>query len=323
MRNIILVLRREDDDFVRAHHEIEVLTPVQDPVSVRAVDFKVKRIPQKVFASLPETMFRIDLTDESIALGHKLESCSLRLGDIIVASWGARGVPIKEFHLDQPLNKHCRKMVKGKNIGRYSLEYTGKWLLYDPKRLYRPAFPELFESEKIIVSKVTGEQGLVATFDDEKYYTDDSLCCCIAKYNLRHKEVSFFGKRKISISPEQITLSEKYNLKYVLGLLNSRLLNFYFRSLLGYGLNVYPESIEQLPIRRIDFDNPEEKKMHDDLVALVERMLELNKRLRDAVGREREELERRIERTDREIDELVYRLYGLTEEEINIVEKQS
>ena len=51
----------------------------------------------------------------------------------------------------------------------------------------------------------------------------------------------------------------------------------------------------------------------DDLVALVERMLELNKRLKDAVGRE--ELERRLERADREIDELVYRLYGLTEEE--------
>jgi hypothetical protein len=42
----------------------------------------------------------------------------------------------------------------------------------------------------------------------------------------------------------------------------------------------------------------------------VERMLELNKRLKDAVGREREELERKIERTDGEIDELVHHLYG-------------
>ena len=57
--------------------------------------------------------------------------------------------------------------------------------------------------------------------------------------------------------------------------------------------------------------------IHDDL---VERMLELNKRLKGAVGREREELERRIERTDREIDELVYELYGLTEEERRVVE---
>ncbi|RLC69057.1 MAG: hypothetical protein DRI26_09530, partial [Chloroflexi bacterium] len=58
---------------------------------------------------------------------------------------------------------------------------------------------------------------------------------------------------------------------------------------------------------------------HDDLVALVEKMLELNKRLKDAVG-EREELERKIERTDGEIDELVYKLYRLTEEEIGVVE---
>jgi len=48
-------------------------------------------------------------------------------------------------------------------------------------------------------------------------------------------------------------------------------------------------------------------------------MLELNKRLERTVGREREELERRIEGTDGEIDELVYRLYGLTEEEIGAV----
>ena len=60
--------------------------------------------------------------------------------------------------------------------------------------------------------------------------------------------------------------------------------------------------------------------IHDDL---VERMLELNKRLKGAVGREREELERRIERTDREIDELVYELYGLAEEEIRVVERHS
>ena len=54
------------------------------------------------------------------------------------------------------------------------------------------------------------------------------------------------------------------------------------------------------------------EEIHDDLMALVERMLELNKRLKGAVGREREELERKVERTDREIDELVYELYGLT-----------
>lgn len=62
--------------------------------------------------------------------------------------------------------------------------------------------------------------------------------------------------------------------------------------------------------------------MHDDLVALVDKMLDLNKRL-EAVSEpcnERDSLQHEISLTDREIDNLVYRLYDLTEEEIAIVE---
>ncbi len=80
--------------------------------------------------------------------------------------------------------------------------------------------------------------------------------------------------------------------------------------------------LKKLPIRRIDFSNPDEKKMHDDLVALVEKILELNKRLapiRNTPCNERDELLRETERTDKEIDNLVYDLYGLTEEERKIV----
>lgn len=63
--------------------------------------------------------------------------------------------------------------------------------------------------------------------------------------------------------------------------------------------------------------------MHDDLVALVDRMLELNKRLapvRDTYGYERDELLSEIKRTDAEIDQKVYGLYGLTQEEKQIIE---
>ena len=119
-------------------------------------------------------------------------------------------------------------------------------------------------------------------------------------------------------------LKPGFSYHYILGLLNSKLLDFYFKQLgsrFRGGFYVYrPQYIGQLPIRRIDFDNPEEKKVHDDLVALVERMLKLNKRLRETVGREREELERKIEKTDAEIDALVYELYGLTGKEVAVVE---
>jgi hypothetical protein len=61
--------------------------------------------------------------------------------------------------------------------------------------------------------------------------------------------------------------------------------------------------------------------MHDDLVALVEKMLDLNRRLaKTHFDSEKEPIQRQIAATDKRIDKLVYELYGLTEEEIKIVE---
>jgi len=121
--------------------------------------------------------------------------------------------------------------------------------------------------------------------------------------------------------------TEGVNLKFILGLMNSALLNSYYKLFLKSTKRVFSEiqarQVEQLPIRRIDFDNPTEKKMHDDLVGLVSKMLELNKRLapiRNTPCNERDELLREINHTDNEIDNLVYDLYGLSEEERKILE---
>ncbi|MBN2515213.1 MAG: hypothetical protein JXC33_04180, partial [Deltaproteobacteria bacterium] len=77
-----------------------------------------------------------------------------------------------------------------------------------------------------------------------------------------------------------------------------------------------------LPIRTIDFSNPADTARHDRMVELVEQMLDLNKRLAAAtMPQEKTVIQRRIETTDRQIDQLVYELYGLTEEEIRIVEE--
>jgi hypothetical protein len=57
------------------------------------------------------------------------------------------------------------------------------------------------------------------------------------------------------------------------------------------------------------------------MVGLVERMLTLHERLSEArIGRERTVIGHQIAATDRRIDRLVYDLYGLTEDEIQIVE---
>ena len=73
--------------------------------------------------------------------------------------------------------------------------------------------------------------------------------------------------------------------------------------------------------RTINFTDPADKARHDRMVALVTQMLSLNKKLQDAsLDHERELLARQVEAADASIDKLVYELYGLTEEEIGIVE---
>jgi len=74
-------------------------------------------------------------------------------------------------------------------------------------------------------------------------------------------------------------------------------------------------------IRTINFSDPTDKARHDRTVALVTQMLDLNKRLQDArLEQEKTQLSRQIEATDASIDKLVYELYGLTGDEIAIVE---
>ena len=79
--------------------------------------------------------------------------------------------------------------------------------------------------------------------------------------------------------------------------------------------------IETFPIRTINFSDPQDATRHDRMVSLVDQMLSLNKQLHEArTPHEQTSLQRQIEATDGQIDALVYELYGLTEEEIKIVE---
>jgi hypothetical protein len=113
--------------------------------------------------------------------------------------------------------------------------------------------------------------------------------------------------------------------KYLIGILNSNLLTYLYKCLSsayrgGYLRFIYQYLI-QLPIRTIDRTDPADTARHDRMVSLVEQMLSLHKQLHEArTPHEQTALQRQIEATDEQIDTLVYELYGLTEEEIRIVE---
>lgn len=128
------------------------------------------------------------------------------------------------------------------------------------------------------------------------------------------------GGYGISLPPDS-----KFSYSYLVGLLNSALLSSYLRNVStpfrgGY-IALNRQYIEQLPIRTIDFKNPSEKAAHDKLVTLVDSMLELHKKENVLPpSAEREKIEREITITDEKIDEIIYGLYGVTDEERKIIE---
>ncbi len=129
-----------------------------------------------------------------------------------------------------------------------------------------------------------------------------------------------------------VTLKEEYKeqgLPYLLALINSKLLRWYFPFVSvpfrGGWFSANRQFLSQLPIRRINFADAAEKKQHDEIVARVEEMLEVQKQYAQTDAKmyqdKHDALARRSADIDAAIDALVYRLYDLRLGEIAIVEK--
>ncbi len=192
-----------------------------------------------------------------------------------------------------------RTLYRGKHITRYGFIGPKEFVTYG-EWLAAPRKPELFASPKILMRRT--DDRLLASLDHE-----DAICvnsCHVIKFRDASQALSY---------------------SYILGLLNSRLMQRIFELQNPQMVDkVFAEVkviyVLRLPIPAIDFENPADVALHDKMVALVNTMLSLHKQLPELAGIKREVIEAQIESTDREIDGLVYRLYGLSDDEVGIVE---
>ena len=193
-------------------------------------------------------------------------------------------------------------VYKGENILRYTME--GHFYFNFVKSNLAGGTQDVVKlgiKEKILLRK-TGNR-IFATLDESGNFPEQSL------YFLHALE------------------DKGYDLRYILALLNSCLLNCYYINRLATNRDTMPQlkkvHLDRFPIRCIDFSNATDRKLHQDLVVLANKMLELNKRLapiHKTPCDERDELLGEIKRIDTEIDRRVYELYRLTPQEIAVVE---
>jgi hypothetical protein len=114
-----------------------------------------------------------------------------------------------------------------------------------------------------------------------------------------------------------------------LGILNSRLGHFYFSTTCAglegkteIYLRFFGQYLAEFPVRIIDLQDLADRAHYDQMILKVEQIVNLHKKLlKVKTPQAKTTLKRQIEATDRQIDHLVYELYGLTEKEIRIVEK--
>lgn len=210
----------------------------------------------------------------------------------------------RSYHYRNKHDENCGKWLSGKDISRYILDWGGEWLCYGPW-LAAPREPRFFEGPRLLFREVPGSgKRIQAVMVEEIFYHGHS------------------------ITPLKPYNDNIVDLRYLLGLINSKLISWYGGlTLPNFGKNIFPklnpQDIKALPIRTINFSDTIDKARHDRMVSLVEHMLSLNKQLHTAnTDHEKTSLQRQIDLTDKQIDQLVYELYGLTEDEIRLVEGQ-
>lgn len=226
--------------------------------------------------------------------------------------------------------KLIRKMLRGRDIKRYSYEWAGLWLI-NTHNGYKDS-----KGNKISPIDINEYPAIKAYFDEigknhkgkgkGLFDRDDKG---ITPYNLRNcAYLEEFEKEKIVWAEMTDTPSFMYdnnnfltnqtcyfliheNNKYLLGILNSKLIYNYMKSIssnLGDGaFRWIKQYIEKLPIPKIDSTN---KALSDEIISLVEQILD--SKAKDPTT-DTKELESKI-------DFLVYKLYHLTDDEIKIIE---
>ena len=196
----------------------------------------------------------------------------------------------KPYVSDTEQDDTSRPLLRGSMIQRYRISWNGQYWISLGDWLAEPRYSANYDAPEKIVIRQTGDS-LVATLDEEQFVVRDNLYTVVPRV-------------------------DRIDLRHVLGILNSQLLNWYYQWIInperGEALaQVKRGHLAQLPIAVGD---------GRDLTELVEAMLKLHKQLAVAkTSHEKTAIQRQIDATDKQIDQLVYELYGLTDKEIRIV----
>jgi hypothetical protein len=214
-----------------------------------------------------------------------LNTCPTKFSDYLEVQQGIiySGKPKSEVFANEKISDQYKKILDGRDITKYQLNWDIKkenlYIKYS-RDLHRPRVERIFlANTKIVLPRRSTK--LICTIDDQQYYLLNTAYIILP-------------------------LNNDVNLYYILGILNSKLMDFYYQNLF-FGWQITIPSLNTLPLV---LGNDHQR---DEIVKIVKQVLILKKQNKDADTKNLES----------QIDQLVYKLYDLTSEEIEIVENSS
>ena len=250
-------------------------------------------IRQESFNNLPNKIFNIYLTGRDLLVIDKVLAQPYRLGDLVSIK---RGMELGKKLVRDSVGDV--RTLLGEDVSRYSIRFGDTYVSSDQDEVKRLSSHSEVE-EKLLIRRVCSD--LTATFDDTGFFYTKNL------YGLLN--------------------SSELSLKYLLGVINSRLMNFFFKKYFTTKKkDIFPEfqkyQLDNLPIRVLNLADSGDKDKHDKVVRLVEQFLSSQRHLSEAhTDRDKSYYENKCVAVDNQINRLVYEMYGLADEEVAIVEE--
>ena len=258
----------------------------------------IKQINQNQFESNKKADFNIFSNSEDVDLLHKIISKSKLLGKYCNAYFGIQTYDRKKFVSTIKLSSSYEPVIDGANIDSYLYKGSTEFINFVPSSIKSGGNEKVYRQSRICIRQIGAYP--IATIVGENIFTLNTI------YNVFLKEF------------------EEISLKYLLGLINSNLVRFYWKKQNSDAKKVFPkikkEAILSIPIFTITSAG-NQKNIQQEIIKNVELLLQLNQELYTTnLQTKKEQLQQRIQYADDKINQAVYKLYDLTEEEIQIIE---
>ncbi|WP_224247739.1 Eco57I restriction-modification methylase domain-containing protein [Hyalangium gracile] len=232
---------------------------------------------------------------------ERMEASALRMGDMLNFNQAIALKHDRAACLDAaPKTSKHRMVLDGRHITRYAASDSPNYFKFDLSKIHSCKREDIFLLPEKIFMRRVGDR-IIAAFDDRQRFALNTI---------------------VVVSPKPAC---DWSIKYVLGILNSKLVNFYYVSFLKSSKKAFSEiqarQVAQIPLPALSLQQTKDQGAHNRIVTLVEHMLKLQRqRISAQTPHEQTAIDRQITSTDAQIDREVYALYGMTNEEIEMLE---